>query len=74
MVDKTSTYSGWKAARPELLRLAVFLFCPKLAEERVMIPQFRNLVFEGGGVKGLGYVGAIQVLAQRGLLQPMQGR
>jgi len=39
-----------------------------------MIPQFRNLVFEGGGVKGLGYVGAMQVLAQRGLLQPMQGR
>lgn len=37
-----------------------------------MIPQFRNLVFEGGGVKGLGYVGAMQVLVQRGLLQPIQ--
>jgi NTE family protein len=34
-----------------------------------MIPQFRNLIFEGGGVKGIAYIGAMQVLAQRGLLQ-----
>jgi NTE family protein len=33
-----------------------------------MTAQFRNLVFEGGGVKGIAYVGAIQVLAQRGAL------
>jgi NTE family protein len=33
-----------------------------------MTAQFRNLVFEGGGVKGIAYVGAMQVLAQRGLL------
>ena len=31
-------------------------------------PQFRNLVFEGGGVRGIAYVGAMEVLAQRGLL------
>ncbi len=36
-----------------------------------MSPQFRNLVFEGGGVKGVAYVGAMQVLAQRGLLEPI---
>lgn len=30
--------------------------------------QFRNLVFEGGGVKGIAYVGAMQVLGQRGHL------
>jgi NTE family protein len=30
--------------------------------------QFRNLVFEGGGVKGIAYVGAMQVLARRGYL------
>jgi NTE family protein len=30
--------------------------------------QFRNLVFEGGGVKGIAYVGAMQILANRGLL------
>ena len=33
-----------------------------------MTPEFRNLVFEGGGVKGLAYVGAMQILDQRGHL------
>ncbi|NDD65671.1 MAG: patatin [Acidobacteria bacterium] len=33
-----------------------------------MATQFRNLVFEGGGMKGLAYVGAMQVLADRGVL------
>ena len=32
------------------------------------IGQFRNLVFEGGGVKGIAYAGAIQVLEQQGIL------
>jgi NTE family protein len=30
--------------------------------------QFRNLVFEGGGVRGIAYVGAMQILAERGLM------
>ena len=34
-----------------------------------MTAQFRNLVFEGGGVKGIAYIGAMQVLSQRGLLK-----
>lgn len=33
-----------------------------------MTAQFRNLIFEGGGVKGIAYVGAMQILAQRGIL------
>jgi NTE family protein len=33
-----------------------------------MPTQFRNLVFEGGGVKGIAYVGAMQILQQRGIL------
>ena len=33
-----------------------------------MTVQFRNLVFEGGGVKGIAYIGAMQVMAQRGAL------
>lgn len=33
-----------------------------------MAPQFRNLVFEGGGVKGIAYVGAMEILNQRGQL------
>lgn len=34
-----------------------------------MTVQFRNLVFEGGGVKGIAYVGAMQVLQQHGALE-----
>ena len=30
--------------------------------------QFRNLVFEGGGVKGIAYAGALQVLESKGVL------
>ena len=30
---------------------------------------FKNLVFEGGGVKGIAYVGAMQVLASKGIVQ-----
>jgi len=30
---------------------------------------FRNLVFEGGGVKGIAYVGALRELQQRGILE-----
>ena len=46
-----------------------------------MAEQFRNLIFEGGGVKGIAYVGAMQILDQRGILKnikrvggPVQGR
>lgn len=31
-----------------------------------------NLVFEGGGVKGTAYAGALQVLGERGLLAPVR--
>ncbi|MBN1380842.1 MAG: patatin-like phospholipase family protein [Deltaproteobacteria bacterium] len=37
-----------------------------------MAAQFRNLVFEGGGVKGIAYIGAMQVLSQRGYLKEIQ--
>jgi NTE family protein len=33
-----------------------------------MAYPFRNLVFEGGGVKGIAYVGALQVLDEKGIL------
>lgn len=33
-----------------------------------MAYHFRNLVFEGGGVKGIAYVGALQVLEEKGIL------
>ena len=34
--------------------------------------HFRNLVFEGGGVKGVAYVGAMQVLEGKGILSDIQ--
>ncbi len=30
--------------------------------------HFKNLVFEGGGVKGIAYIGAMQVLEEKGIL------
>ncbi len=30
--------------------------------------HFKNLVFEGGGVKGIAYVGALEVLEKEGIL------
>lgn len=33
-----------------------------------MTTQFRNLVFEGGGVRGIAYIGAMRVLQERGIL------
>ena len=33
-----------------------------------MAYHFRNLVFEGGGVKGIAYVGATEVLEKKGIL------
>ena len=34
--------------------------------------QFRNLIFEGGGVKGIAYVGAMQVLERESILPNIQ--
>jgi NTE family protein len=34
-----------------------------------MTIQFRNLVFEGGGVRGIAYVGAMKVMEQHGALE-----
>ncbi len=33
---------------------------------------FKNLVFEGGGVKGIAYVGAMEVLGENGVLENIQ--
>ncbi len=33
-----------------------------------MAYHFRNLVFEGGSVKGIAYVGAMEELEERGIL------
>jgi NTE family protein len=35
-------------------------------------PTIRNLVFEGGGIKGIAYGGALEALAKRGMLDSVQ--
>lgn len=37
-----------------------------------MAYTFRNLVFEGGGVKGIAYIGALEVLAEKEILSGIQ--
>lgn len=34
--------------------------------------SYRNLVFEGGGVRGIAYAGALNVLDERGLLRSVE--
>ncbi len=34
--------------------------------------HFKNLVFEGGGVKGIAYVGALDILEKEGILQDIE--
>ena len=36
------------------------------------MPQFKNLVFEGGGVKGIAYAGALEVLQKEAILPEIQ--
>ncbi len=37
-----------------------------------MTTQFRNLIFEGGGMKGLAYIGAVQVLEEKRYLSDIK--
>ena len=37
-----------------------------------MAYHFRNLVFEGGGVKGIAYVGAMKVLEEKGIMSDIE--
>jgi NTE family protein len=34
--------------------------------------HFRNLIFEGGGIKGIAYAGALEVLEQKGILKDIK--
>jgi NTE family protein len=51
-------FSLWMAARPTAAQIAP--------------PMYRNLVFEGGGVRGMAYVGALRVLEERRILADIQ--
>lgn len=37
-----------------------------------MAYHFKNLVFEGGGVKGIAYIGAMEMLTEKGILQEIE--
>jgi len=37
-----------------------------------MAYHFKNLIFEGGGVKGIAYIGAMQVLKDKGVLEKIE--
>ena len=37
-----------------------------------MAYHFKNLVFEGGGVKGIAYVGAVKVLEEKGIMSSIE--
>lgn len=44
----------------------------KNLEYKVQINSYRNLVFKGGGVRGIAYMGALQVLEEKGILKNIQ--
>ena len=55
--------------QPKWVRRAVDLTKPyDMLTENTFAPPIRNLVFEGGGVKGIGFPGAIEALEKRGML------
>ncbi len=44
----------------------------KNLEYKVQVSSYRNLVFKGGGVRGIAYMGALQVLEDKGILENIQ--
>ncbi|MEO5501658.1 MAG: patatin-like phospholipase family protein [Ginsengibacter sp.] len=48
-----------------LLALSICMFCNGQ-------PVYKNLVMEGGGVRGLAYAGALEVLEQKGILEQIE--
>ncbi|TAE29619.1 MAG: patatin [Cytophagales bacterium] len=45
---------------------------PACAAQPDSLPTYRNLVFEGGGVRGIAYAGALTALEQRGTLKTIE--
>ena len=50
----------------------VFVLLTTLAWASADSLHYKNLVFEGGGVRGIAYAGALKVLDQRGMLQTVE--
>ncbi|HEX8329145.1 MAG TPA: patatin-like phospholipase family protein [Hymenobacter sp.] len=47
---------------------ALLGFCTIAAQAQQPAPRYRNLVMEGGGIRGIAYGGALQELEQQGVL------
>ena len=54
------------------MHLKILLFLFLLPAGAKAGPPIRNLVFEGGGIRGIAYAGAIEVLEKRGLTDSLQ--
>ncbi len=51
--------------------LIVFLLFPSIVFSQQKYP-YKNLVFEGGGIRGLAYAGALKVLEEEGIIKNIQ--
>ncbi len=51
-----------------LLKLLLLLNGPRITQAQPTALPYRNLVLEGGGIRGIAYGGALQELEQRGVL------
>lgn len=52
--------------------LILFVFLTRLTWASADSLHYKNLVFEGGGVRGIAYAGALNVLDKRGMLQQVE--
>ena len=66
------TSSGFFYAFEASFGIIIFCLFLRLLKITVMSYHFHNLVFEGGGVKGIAYVGALEVLEREGILQDIK--
>ncbi len=49
------------------MKIALLLLCPLLSFSQIKYP-YKNLALEGGGVRGLAYPGALEVLEQKNII------
>ena len=59
------TYTEYKQKVPQLVNARPRKLIP---ETEILKLPFRNLVFKGGGIKGCAYIGALEVLNEKGVL------
>lgn len=51
--------------------LQLFLLLPSIVFAQTK-PVYKNLVFEGGGIRGVAYAGVIKALEEKNLIQPVE--